>query len=262
MTERNRLAVVTGASSGIGAATAARLALDGWRVVMVARRNDALDAVAARIPGETVVEALDASDGDAVLSMAERVFDRFGVPDALVNSAGAGQWKYIEDTPPVEAAQMMGAPFQAAYNVTHAFLGRMLARGSGAVVHVGSPASLLAWPGATAYTCSRWALRGLHEALRQDLAGAGVTTSHVLFGEVSSAYFENNPETYDHIPTIGKLIPVSTPERCARVIADTIARPRPQVLYPFALRAFFWAQYTTPGLARRLAVATGRRRTG
>src|SRR5688572_19850246 len=107
---QRRLAVVTGASSGIGAAAAAALAADGWRVVLVARGREALDVTHQQITGaggDAVVEALDAADGDAVVAMARRVLDEHGVPEAIVNSAGAGEWRFIEDTPPALARQMM-----------------------------------------------------------------------------------------------------------------------------------------------------------
>ena len=134
--------VVTGASSGIGEATARRLAADGYRVVLVARSEERLREVASSAGQHTVVEALDASVGDAVTAMASRVQDQFGPPIAVVNSAGAGEWKRIEDTSPEEARRMMDAPYFAAFNVTHAFMRGMLEQGRGVFVHVGSPASV------------------------------------------------------------------------------------------------------------------------
>jgi NADP-dependent 3-hydroxy acid dehydrogenase YdfG len=125
---------------------------------------------------------------------------------------------------------------------------------------VGSPASVAPWPGATGYTVSRWALRGMHEALCQDLAGTGVQSCHVLFGEVSSAYFEANPDTHEHIPRIGRLIGAITPERAARTIERTIARPRRQVFDPPMLALTQAVNRVSPRLVALLARRTGRRR--
>ena len=262
MTSEGFIAVVTGASSGIGAATARALAADGWRVVVVARRASRLAELADEISasgGEAMAEPLDAADGGAVLAMAGRVRAAWGAPTLVVNSAGAGVWRFLEETSPEQIVEMMGAPYLAAANTSRAFIASMLAAGRGHLVHIGSPASVMPWPGATAYTASRWALRGLHEALHMDLVGTGVHTSMVYLGEVSSEYFEANPDSHQHIPTIGSWIPVSTPERCAEVILGVVRRPRRVVFYPFALRLMAWMAAISPGPTRRLIARTGRR---
>lgn len=258
------LAVVTGASSGIGRATAMQLAARGWRVVAVARRRDRLEALAEQAAavggGEIVVEALDGADAEAVAAMAARVQSRHGTPGAIVNSAGAGVWRWPEHTPPELMEQLLDAPFRSAYHVTYGFLGAMLAAGEGVVVHVGSPASLVPWPSATGYTISRWALRGFHEALVQDLHGTGLHSCHVLFGEVASEYFVANPDSREFIPTVGRLIPTITPSEAAEVIVRTLHRPRPLVVHPMVHRLLHASYLVAPRVARTLARATGRRR--
>ena len=249
-----RLAVVTGGSSGIGAATAAALASAGWKVVIVARGAEALHSVRDRLAdagGDVVAEVADAGDGAAVVELAARVVSEHGVPDAIVNAAGAGEWRFIEDTPPALAAQMMSAPYFAAFNTTHAFMRPMLERRSGVIIHVGSPASFIPWPGATAYSATRWALRGLHESLRQDLIGTGVQTCHVVFGEVSSPYFETNEVPRTNLPAVGKVLRAISPRECAKVIVATIERPRPQVIHPPAVRALTVIGRAAPPLGRR-----------
>lgn len=258
-----RLAVVTGASSGIGAATARLLGREGWTVVLVARTRTRLEAVAAEIVsagGVAVVEALDGSDGPAVVELARRVVAVHGAPDLVVNSAGAGVWRWVEDTSPAMALEMMGAPYLAAFYVTHAFLPSMMARKAGVIVHVNSPASVRPWASSAAYAASRSALRALSEVLDLDLRGTGVRSCHVVFGEVSSGYFENNPESHDYIPWIGRMIPISTPERCAEVIRGLAERPRREVFYPAMLWVTFQVNRLFPGIFRALVAATGRRR--
>jgi short-subunit dehydrogenase len=231
-------------------------------VVLVARGRPQLEVVEQSITaggGEAVIEALDASDGSEILAMADRLRLRHGSPSLVVNSAGFGEWKFIEETPPDEAVAMLGAPYLAAYNTSHAFMPDMLDAGKGTLVHVGSPASRLPWPGSTSYTAVRWALKGLNEALHQDLAGTGVTSSHVVFGEVSSPYFETNRVAREDHPKIGRLVPVSTPEQCAAVIMKTIRRPRREVVYPLMLKVMYWLAAITPGPTRWLLVRSGRR---
>lgn len=256
------LAIVTGASSGIGAATARALAADGWHVVLVARTKARLEVVWQSIAaggGTAVIEALDAADGQQVLALADRVRLEHGRPDLVVNSAGIGAWKFIEETPPAEALEMLSAPYLAAYNTTQAFMADMLEARRGTLIHVGSPASRLPWPGATSYAAVRWALRGLNEALNQDLVGTGVTSSHVVFGEVASPYFEHNAVSREHLPKLARLIPVTAPERCAEVILRTARSPRREVLYPFMLKALYWMAAVAPGPTRWLVARSGRR---
>ena len=262
MATSSPIAVITGASSGIGAASASALAGNGWRVVLVARRADRLDKLASGIVaagGEALAEPLDAADGAAVDAMADRVRTVWGAPSLIVNSAGAGIWRFLEETTAREIDSMIGAPYLAAAHTSRAFIGDMIAAGRGLLIHVGSPASIIPWPGATAYTATRWALRGLHEALHQDLRGTGVATSMAYFGEVSSDYFKANPGSRDHIPNLGSWIPVSTPETCAEVILGISRRPRPVVYHPFALRLMAWTAAVAPAPTRWLIAQTGRK---
>jgi len=260
-----QLAVVSGASSGIGAATARALAASGWQVVLVARGRAGLETVQQAIAaagGSATVAALDAGDAGQVAAMAERVRRELGSPSLVVNSAGFGAWAFLEDTPAAEVAAMVAAPYLAAANLSQAFLPAMLERRAGLLVHVGSPASRIPWPGATSYTAMRWALRGLHEALCQDLIGTGVRSCHVVFGEVRSPYFEHNRINRDQLPRLGRLIPAVTPESCAAVILRTVRRPRREVVHPPMLRLFYALAALAPAPTRWLIAATGRRHGG
>jgi uncharacterized protein len=265
-----RLAVVSGASSGIGEATAVALGRRGWTVVLLARRDAEVARVAeaiTRAGGGAVPEPLDAADPAAVAAMADRVRRDHGSPDVIVNAAGAGAWRWPEDTPPEELERLLDAPFRAAYHLTHAFLPPMLARRSGVIVHIGSPAAYAPWPGATGYTTARWALRGFHEALRQDLARTGVRSCHVAFAEVTSAYFDVNEGARERRPRLGRLVRVIDPEEAAEVVVRTIARPRHEVLYPRLFRILaVWNRIAPRSASWALRVGgprrSKRRRTG
>lgn len=256
----SRLALITGASSGIGAETARLMASEGWRVVLVARDPVKLHNVARSIGERAHVESCDAAQGDAVSVMAIRIRESLGVPDVIVNCAGLGRWERVEDTSPEEARLMIGSPYLAAFNVTHAFMADMLNRGSGVLIHVNSPAAYSAWPAAVGYIAARAALHGMHEALRQDLKGTGVHTCEVVFGEVASEYHQNNPGVDRHMPGISRTIRTLSTQECARVIADVVKRPRPEVLHPFMLRLYRLQNQYMPSVVRWVLWRTGARR--
>lgn len=255
-----KLAIVTGASSGVGASAARRLAERGYRVILVARRAAELEQEAARIGAGAVAEPCDAASGEQVLALADRVGRDHGVPHVIVHSAGAGMWKYVEETSPAEAVAMMGAPYLAAFNVTHAFIAAMIARRSGVIIHVNSPAAFFPWPGAAGYTASRWALRGLHEALCQDLAGTGVRSCHLVLGRVDSPYFDHNPGTNDRLPGIARTIRSLSTDECGLLIARLAEHPRREVFAPLMLRLYAWTHRLAPPVVRAALRWTGARR--
>ena len=258
-----RVALVTGASSGIGASTARELARRGARVALAARSAGPLDELAAAIRdagGEAVAFPVDCGSRDDVARLAERVEAELGVPDVLVNNAGAGRFLFFDETEPEELEAMMAVPYLAAAYVTKAFLPRMLERGDGVVVLVNSPVSLVVWPGAAGYAAARWAVRGLAQALRADLAGTGVRVTEVVPGTVASGYFEHNPGTEDRLPRVGRLVRRLSPDEVGQAIADAVERDRRLVFTPFALRLLVTLARLAPRTVERVVVASGARR--
>ena len=167
-----KIAIITGASSGIGAATAQLLSQKGAQVVLLARREDKLVDVRRDIlsrGGQAASYPVDLTNAAAVAFVARAVLADVGAPNILINNAGAGRWLTVAETPPEEAVQMMAAPYFAAFNATHAFLPAMLTANRGHILNVTSVASYAAWPGATGYTAARWAMRGFTLGLRADL---------------------------------------------------------------------------------------------
>src|SRR5262249_42934574 len=233
-----RKIVVTGASRGIGRATAEALARAGGRIALVARSPE-VEAVAAAIVaqgGQARGYLADLGNAAEVDEMARRVVGDFGPPDIVVNNAGAGRWLFVEETPVEEVVAMMAAPYFAAFYVTRAFLPAMLERRSGYIVNVNSPVAWMPWPGAAGYTAARFALRGLTASLRLDLRGTGVRLLEMLLGKVSSSYFEHNPHTEERLPTITQIVPTLTPEQAAAHIVRGIEHNRRKIVAPFMLK--------------------------
>lgn len=258
MNPRGKTALITGASSGIGAATASALADAGARVLLVARRAADLERVAGSIStGAATTYPVDLSSASAVAQVAERINSDVGTPDIIVNNAGAGQWKFVDETTPEEAVQMMAVPYFAAFYVTHAFLPGMLRRNTGHIVNVSSVGSRFVWPGATAYIAARWAVRGFTEALRADLAGTGIGVTLFESGVVQSPYWEHNPGSRERVPKMGKLVPELTSEAAARAIVRGIEREQKLVVAPFMMKLTYWQHAVFPGVVQWLMTRTG-----
>jgi short-subunit dehydrogenase len=260
MKVRGSLVLITGASSGIGAATAKAIARTGGRVVLLARTQAALQKVATDITatgGEAKPYQIDLTDAEAVAKVAKTITAQIGTPDILVNNAGAGRWLFADETDPAEAVEMMAAPYFAAFYVTRAFLPDMLRRGSGHIVNITSPASRIVWPGATAYTAARWAMRGFTEALRSDLRGSGLRVTLAVLGKVSSAYWEHNPGSEERLPKIAKLIPTLTPEQAATAIVRGVERDAREIVTPLMLRLICMQHSFSPRLVEWMMNITG-----
>jgi uncharacterized protein len=254
--------LITGASSGIGAAVARAVAGAGGRPILLARREAQLREVAASLPpgAEPRIYPVDLADHTAVEAVSRRITGDGGWPDVLVNNAGAGQWKFVDETTPDEAMRMMAVPYFAAFSVTHAFLPAMLARRSGHIVNVSSVASRFVWPGATAYTAARWAVRGFTEALKADLKGTGIGVTLFECGVVASEYWEHNPGSRERVPKVAKLVPDLSPDDAGKAIVDGIEHNRGHVVVPFMMRMTFLQHAVAPALVQWMMTASGYKR--
>jgi short-subunit dehydrogenase len=204
--------LVTGASSGIGAALAPALAARGARIGLVARRADRLVEVgeACARAGSPQVECwpCDLGDLDAAEAMARDAEDRLGGIDVLVNNAAVPRRRVVQVLTPAEVEETMRINYLAPVRLTLTLLPAMLARGSGSIVNVSSLGGRLGIQGEAAYSASKFALCGWSESLMADLAGTGVDVRLVLPGAIDTEIWDqpgNDPAFYD-----GPLEPPST----------------------------------------------------
>jgi len=249
---RDRLALVTGASSGIGEATARSLAALGARVLLVARSTDKLEAIARDIEaqgGDALGIAADLANPDDVARMADTARREAGVPDILINNAGAGRWLSVIETSPEDARKMIELPYLAAFCVTKAFLPEMMARRSGHIVNITSPASYMAWPNAAGYIAARQALKGFSDGMRQEVTSNGIAVSLVILGTVESSYWEHNPGSRERVPR--GFAPLSTTE-AADTIVRAITRNKKYMVRPGLFRLLFAMEAMVPGITSRL----------
>ena len=257
---KNKLMLITGASSGIGAATAILAANAGEDVILLARDQARLEKIAAQIRASqrrAYVYSIDLTDAPAVELVAQKIIAEVGVPDVIFNNAGAGKWQFIEETSAQDAVTMMASPYFAAFFLTRQFLPALLKRNSGHIVNMTSLAGHMAWPGATAYTAARWAMRGFTEALRADLAGTNIHVTLATFAKISSAYWDHNPESEARVPKAQASIPVLTPEQAATEIIRGIQNNREEIVAPFMLKTILVLNTLFPKINRQAIYSSG-----
>ena len=184
---RGRIVLVTGATSGIGRAVAARLAAAGARVVGCARDPDRLAEVAAAEPGWELRRA-DLTDADQRADMVDGVLADHGRIDVLVNNAGIGWQGLVEDMPADDVEQLYRTNVIAPVDLTRRVLPGMLARGDGHVVFTSSGAAFVALPPLTVYSSTKYAVDGFVEGLRREVWTRGVRVHSVNPGPVRTEW--------------------------------------------------------------------------
>ncbi len=234
----NCLVVITGGSSGIGAAVAEAIAQQKGRVILLARTAVKLEQVVTGIVkagGQASYYPVDLAEPDAIAAVAKQILTEQGTPQILINNAGVGQWLRLEETSAAEAQRTMAVPYFAAFNLTREFLPAMERAGQGHIVNITSPASYFPFPGAPAYIASRAALAGLTNALRVDLYGTGIGVSLVGFGsEVEgTGFFDHNPGNRDRLPKVARYFPPIPKRRAVEAIIAAIEHNQPEVMVPW-----------------------------
>ncbi len=223
-----RTAVVTGASSGIGAATAVKLAEAGYDMVLAARRADRIDALAARIReggGQAVAHRLDVTDRSAVDALAESL-DRC---DVLVDDAGGAVGAdTVEDADPADWLTMYEVNVIGTLHVTQALLPKLIASGDGTIVVLSSTAGFVAYEGGGGYVAAKHGEHALAATLRLELCGQPVRVIEIAPGMVQTDEFALNRYHGDAAKAAAVYAGVAEPltgEDVADAIAWTVTRP-------------------------------------
>jgi uncharacterized protein len=245
------IAVVTGASSGIGEATARRLAREGLRLVLVARREDRLRALAGELGATYVV--VDLTDDDAPARVREHVEGLGGDLKLLVNNAGAGWRAKFADGGYENVRRTMAINFDAVVRLTEALLPLLRAAAPSAIVNVASTAGRVARGGTGAYSASKFALAGWNDSLYAEEARHGVHVGLVLPGFIVT-------EGFPQAELVGKAVTrwaVSTPEKGAEAIVEAGLGRKPERYVPrfYALAAVL--RVVAPRLVRRVMAGGG-----
>jgi NAD(P)-dependent dehydrogenase (short-subunit alcohol dehydrogenase family) len=235
-----RTAYVSGAASGIGRATAIRLARHGCPVALVDQDETGLEETAALIDGPVLTRRLDVRDRQAQFAFAAEVADWAPAPIGMVfNNAGVATSQTVAESAVEDDEWVLAINLGGVINGVRAFLPILLAQDSGVIVNTSSVFGLVGMPAQSAYCASKFAVRGFTDSLRQELRGSGVDAVTVHPGGIKTNILRN--ARYHSHPTQTDLsheeanrqfdaIALTTPERAAKVILDGVKRGRSRIL--------------------------------
>ena len=243
---KDKIAVVTGASSGIGAATARRLAGEGMQVVLVARRIDRLVALAGEIRqggGHAYTISADLMQETDRSRLFQEVTERFGDIDILVNNAGLGWYGYGSDMQWKTAWEILQVNVEAVVQLTLGFLGKMRRRDAGHIINIGSISGSLPSQGIALYGATKSFLDNFTTALHRELTGTRVHISVVRAGPVRTEFGEMAllKENGGHVPTEHVGV---TADYVAWRIWKLMLRPQRVIYVPGWLRVVPWTEMT------------------
>jgi short-subunit dehydrogenase len=234
------VALITGASRGIGAATAQELALRGYRLVLAARSAGELEDLAGELAAAgcpALPIPTDLRNVDEIRRLGRLALGQFGRVDALIHNAGIGGGGPVARMVDDAAAATITTNLLAPIELTRALLPQMLERRKGAIVFVASVAGHVGLPGSSVYSASKFGLRGFALALHREVKRRGVGVSIVSPGFIRTAMTQGR-----------RRLPLEPPELVARAIADVIERPRREIFVPGYYRLAVWIDRILPGL--------------
>ncbi len=231
--ESSRVAVVTGASSGIGEATARLLAERGWRCVLVARREDELRRLASELDGRAEVEVCDVADRSAVQAATARILERHPEIDLLVNSAGILVRGTFVDAPLDEIERALVVNYLGCVWVTRGLLDGIRAaaatRGRADIATIASIGGAIVFSPAAPYSASKYAQVAFSRSLRASLQGSGVEVHTILPGFVTTPGF---PHPKIISSALGRPFVIG-PEHVARKVLSAIERGKSEAIVPW-----------------------------
>ncbi|UCD40701.1 MAG: SDR family oxidoreductase [Chloroflexota bacterium] len=247
--------IVTGASSGIGAAVAKLFASEGYRVSMGARRIERLQALSTEIKsagGESIAVQADLTRFEDIQRLVNSTLDGFGQIDILVNNAGFGRIKWLEELDPIKDIQaQIQINLISAVIISHQVLPYLIEQRSGHIINIGSMGGLVASPTYTVYSASKFGLRGFTESLRREVGIYGVHVSGIYPGAVKTEFKQHAGINRKTGRTTPKALLLES-EEVAQAVLKVVRRPRRSLIIPWQMRFTVWLNMLFPGIVDRI----------
>lgn len=247
------VAVITGASSGIGRATAIEFARRGASVALASRGNDGLEDIehACRSLGAPAIsQPTDVTSESAVRDLADRAIERFGRIDCWVNNAGVFIMGRFEDTPSPDIRRVIETDLLGVIYGAQAVLPYFRKLGEGVLINVSSLDAEVSQPFAAAYVAAKFGVRGFGKSLRQELRGTNIQVCTVMPAVIDTPLFQHAANFSGR--GINAMPPVYPPELAARAICDLVRHPRREVYVGGAARALGALHKVMPGTVERV----------
>ncbi|HEY43687.1 MAG TPA: SDR family oxidoreductase [Anaerolineae bacterium] len=252
-TLENHVALITGASSGIGEATARLMAQHGCHLVLAARRLEHLETLAEELEGVkrsvTVLPLqVDVTKLDQVEMVVEATLERYRKIDILFNNAGVGRLGWLEELDPEsQIDRQIQTNLLGSILMTRAVLPHMQARKVGHIIQMSSVAGLIGAPTYSVYAASKFGVRGFSEALRREVAAWGIHVTVIYPGAVKTSFAQEDVMKRRTGLRSPKAI-VLEPEVVAKAVVDSVLRPKRSVVLPFMMRPIVWLNQLWPNL--------------
>lgn len=245
MDPKGKVVIVTGASSGIGEATARQFGREGAKVVLAARRVEKLEALANEIGGmgtgaEVLVVQADLSKLEDIQALIQKTLDKFGRIDVLVNNAGFGRLDWLEKLDPVKDIQgQFDVNVMGVVQTTRQALPVMIKQRSGHIIQMCSMAGLVGTPTYTIYSACKHAVHGFSEALRREVKPWGIDVSMVYPGGVSTEFGSHAGIKRKTKATTPKFMLLSADD-VGRAVVSLVRRPRAMWIIPWLWTFTMW----------------------
>jgi NADP-dependent 3-hydroxy acid dehydrogenase YdfG len=247
----SRVAIITGASSGIGEATARRLAHDGICVTVAARRREELERVAKEIKaagGQALAAPTDVRDRAAIHRMVEATLTEWGRVDVLVNNAGLDYGNRVVNLDPNQLREEVDVNLIAVVECAQAVLPAMMQQKSGHIINVASIAGLVGLPGSSVYCATKFAVVGFSDALRREVLRYGIHVTAFCPGFVATKFSPRLKQISEGRPDRERLPGVMRVDYVADCIAGIIWHPRRRVIIPLGWGMLAWIAQAFPWL--------------